>query len=110
MVQATSTKVLNVKTLSIISNSSAEFCIYTYKATTESTEDIKRAGFFNPGYSVFKVGDALRVMHYVNNVLTKYYEFVIMSVDTDNKTVSAAIVHEVNLTSKIVGAGDTSKT
>ena len=103
MTEASSTKVLNVKTLSIISNSSAEFCIYTYKAVTETDADLKREGFFNPGYSVFNPGDVLRVMFYNDNELSKYYEFVILDVDRDFKKVNAAVIHEFKLQDRKVG-------
>lgn len=103
MTEASSTKVLNVKSLSIISNSSAEFCIYTYKAITETDADLKREGFFNPGYSVFNPGDILRVMFYEDTDIAKYYEFLIVEVDKDFKKVKAAVIHEYKLEGRLVG-------
>ena len=95
--------VMNISRLSTIPNSVGEFCIYTYKAVTETDADLKREGFFNPGYSVFNQGDVLRVMFYNDNELSKYYEFVILDVDRDLKKVNAAVIHEFKLQDRKVG-------
>ena len=95
--------VMNISRLSTIPNSVGEFCIYTYKADFEKTEDFKRVGFFNPGVNIFAPGDMIRVFQYTTRNLDKYYEFIVTDVQKSIKKVSVAIIREVKLEGKIVG-------
>ena len=95
--------VLNIRNVTTIPNSISEFNIYTYKAEIDTTTNIKRPGFFNPGYSIFEVGDVIRVFQLEKDkTLSKYYEFMVMKVDKTIKEVVVTILNEKNLEKNII--------
>ena len=92
-----SKKIINAKLVTVIANSRAEHCIYTYHATAESYFDIKDPAFFNPLYTFILVGDMIRVFQYEGEKLARYIEFIITEVDKIGKTVKAVLLFEKNL-------------
>ena len=93
-----SKKIINAKLVTVIANSRAEHCIYTYHATAESYFDIKDPAFFNPLYTFVLVGDIIRVFQYEGEEkLARYIEFVTTEVDKIAKTVKAVLLFEKNL-------------
>ena len=95
--------VLNISNVSTIANSNADHSIYTYSTNVDTNEDLKRPGFFNPAFSFLTMGDTVRVFQFESKKLIKYYEFIVMSVDLDNRIVKAAIVTEKNLEKAVIG-------
>lgn len=95
-----SKKVVNINKMTIISNSQAEFCIYSYKAEIETHFDIKDPIFFNPAVTVLRVGDIIRVFKYDKKDLTNYYEFIVTVVDKLHKEVKVVSLVEKNLVKK----------
>lgn len=91
------------KNFTTIPNSTAEFCIYTYKAETESYAQVLRQGFFNTAYSFLNPGDIVRVFRF-NDVkqIAHYMEFLVTNVDTINKIVKTALLNQVNIEKKVV--------
>ena len=86
-----------------IPNSTAEFCIYTYKAEHETHSQVLRPGFFDPAYSFVNVGDTIRVFRYnFDKVITHYMEFIVMKVDKVTREVRVAIVSNTKLENKII--------
>lgn len=92
-----STKLINAKLISVIANSIADNCIYSYSTKVDTHFDIKDPKFFNPLYTFFKVGDTLRIFRYEKNDLVCYYEFICTQVDKIEKTVSLVSIFEKNL-------------
>lgn len=91
----------NTKQFTTIPNSTSEFCVYTYKAETESFDDIVSTGFFNTAYSFLNQGDIIRVFLLNDEkVLTHYFVYVVTDVDKINKVVSVSTVSITNLTKK----------
>ena len=85
-----------------IPNSNSEFCIYTYKAETESLSQIARQGFFDSANAFLNVGDTIRVFRFnFEKKLTNYLEHIVMDVDRINKKVITATVLQVNLEKRI---------
>lgn len=95
--KATSTKLVNAKLITIMPNSNAEHCIYTYGTKVDTHFDIKDPKFFNPLYTFFRVGDVLRVFRYEKEELVCYYEFICTNVDKLEKTVKLVSIIEKNL-------------
>lgn len=98
-----SKKVININRMTIIPNSQAEFSIYTYKADIETHFDLKDEDFFNPAYTVLRVGDTVRIFRFEKGNLANLYEFVVVGVDKITKKVKTTLIMEKNLTKK---AGD----
>lgn len=95
--------VLNIRNVTTIPNSISEFNIYTYKADNDTTASIKNPGFFNPGYSIFEVGDLIRVFQFERDKsLSKYYEFMVIKTDKTLRTVTVSILNEKNLEKNII--------
>ena len=91
----------NTKQFTTIPNSTSEFCVYTYKAETESFDDVVSTGFFNTAYSFLNQGDIIRVFLLNDEkVLTHYFVYVVTNVDKINKTVSVSTVSMTNLLRK----------
>ena len=100
--EATVKRVINAVHVTTIPNSINEHNIYTYSTHVDTTQDIKRSGFFDPAFSFLTVGDILRVFQFEKKDLKKMYEFVVMSIDKDNRKVRVAIIAEHNLENKII--------
>ena len=66
--------VLNIRNVTTIPNSISEFNIYTYKAESDTTASIKNPGFFNPGHSIFEVGDVIRVFQLERDIASGVIE------------------------------------
>lgn len=98
-----STKLINAKNVTIIPNSRAENCIYTYTTKVDTHYDIKNELFYNPLYTFVKTGDVLRIFKYEQDELSTYYEMIIMDVDKINKKVKVACLTEKNLKKCIIG-------
>ena len=96
--EMTSKKIINAKLITVIPNSRAEHCIYTYSTHADSHFDIKDADFFNPLYTFIVVGDMLRIFRYDGDKLATYYEYIITDVDKIAKTVKGTLLFEKNLT------------
>lgn len=96
-----SKKVININRMTIIPNSQAEFSIYTYKADIETHFDLKDEDFFNPAYTVLRVGDMVRVFRFEKGSLTNFYEFIVTEVDKTIKKVKVFSLTEKNLVKKI---------
>lgn len=94
---AASKKLINAKLITVIPNSRAEHCIYTYSTNVDSHFDIKDADFFNPCYTFAQVGDIFRIFRFEHGELCTYYEFVVMKADKINKQVKMATLFEKNL-------------
>ena len=92
-----SKKIINAKLVTVIPNSRAEHCIYTYSTKADSHFDIKDKDFFNPLYTFITVGDILRIFRFEGETLVTYYEFIITNVDKIAKTVTAVSLFEKNL-------------
>jgi len=88
------TRVLNTNNITSLMSSAGHHIIYTYDTKVDETGDLKRKGFFNPGYSFLNKGDYIRVFEYAQQDLHKFYEFIVMDVDKINKTVTVAIINE----------------
>ena len=99
---AGSQRVLNIKHLTTIPNSTAQHSIFTYTTSIDTVSDIKRKGFFDPAYSFIGVGDTIRVFQYSCQQLVKYYEFIVMDVDKLNRLVKVAITAERSLEKLII--------
>lgn len=91
----------NTKQFTTIPNSTAEFCVYTYKAETETFDDIVATGFFNTAFSFLNVGDIIRVFLFDDDKqLTHYFIYAVTTVDRIEKIVNVATVSITNLTKK----------
>lgn len=99
---ATVARVANIARMTTIPNSINQHNIYTYSTDVDTTQDIKRPGFFNAAFSFLTVGDIVRVFQADSNGLNKFYEFIVMSIDKNNRKVKVAIVSEHNLQNKII--------
>jgi len=93
-----SKKIINAKMVTVIANSRAEHCIYTYSTNADTYFDIKDPAFFNPLYTFVLVGDIIRIFQYEENKLVRYIEYVFTEVDKIAKTVKAVLLFEKNLT------------
>lgn len=98
-----STKLINAKNVTIIPNSRAEHCIYTYSTHVDSHFDIKNPDFYHPLYTFVQSGDILRIFRYDQEKLVQYYEIMILEVDKINKKVTAAMLLEKSVTKGIIG-------
>jgi len=95
--------VANPKCFTTIPNSTAEFCIYTYKADHESYQQVTKKGFFNSGWSFLNPGDFIRLFRFERmGKLLNYFEFVVVDVDKVLKTVTVAALAQHNLENKKV--------
>lgn len=95
--------VVNIKNFTTIPNSTADFCIYTYKAEYETYTQITRPGFFNPAYSFLNPGDTIRVFRFDSTKkLTHFLEYIVMYVDKIQKTVTVASLSNNNLEKKLI--------
>lgn len=95
--------VVNIKNFTTIPNSTAEFCIYTYKAEHETYTQILRPGFFNPAFSFLNKGDTIRVFRFsLDKKLTHFLEFIVMDTDKINKVVTVAMLSNSNLDKKVL--------
>lgn len=95
--------VVNIKNITTIPNSTAEFCIYTYKAEYETYTQVMRPGFFNPASSFLNKGDVIRVFRFdLEKKLTHYLEFIVMDVDKINRTVTVATLTNANVEKKVI--------
>lgn len=94
--------VVNVSNVSTIANSNENHSIYTYSTNIDTSEDLKRPGFFNPAFRFLTKGDTVRVFQFEGEALTKYYEFIVMNIDSDNRVVTVAIITEKNLAKVII--------
>lgn len=95
--------VANPKNFTTIPNSTAEFCVYTYKAEYETTTQISRAGFFNSASTFLNVGDCIRTFRFDEQKnLTHYLEYVVMGVDKINRTVTVSCIANHNLLNKVI--------
>lgn len=92
-----SKKLINAKLITVIPNSRAEHCIYTYSTNVDSHFDIKDAEFFNPCYTFAQVGDIFRVFRFEQGKLCTYYEFVVVEADKILKQVKMATLFEKNI-------------
>lgn len=100
-VDITKDAVANVKNFTTIPNSTADFCIYTYKAEHESVSQITRAGFFDSAALFLNVGDCIRVFRFDDlKNLTNYLELIVLNVDKINRKVSVASLVNHNLENK----------
>ena len=93
-----SKKIINAKMITVIPNSRAEHCIYTYSTKVDKHFDIKDPEFFYPTYTFALVGDIFRVFRFEQETLCNYYEFIVTEVDKINKTVKVTTLFEKNLT------------
>ena len=95
--------VVCVTKMTTIPNSTAEFCIYTYKAETESYTQLCRKGFFNPAWSFLHPGDIIRVFRFnIDKKITHYFEYVVTSVDKVLHKVDVATIANHNLEKKSI--------
>jgi len=94
---AASKKIINAKMITVIANSRAEHCIYTYRAECETHFDIKDPEFFNPCYTFALVGDIFRVFRFEGGELKCYYEFIVTKADKILKKVEVVSLIEKNL-------------
>lgn len=95
--------IANLTNLTTIPNSTAEFCIYTYKAEFETYGQLTAPGFFNSLVHVVEKGDTIRVFKYdLEKKLTHYLEFIVVETDKITKTVTVATVTISNLMNKLV--------
>lgn len=95
--------VCNIKNFTTIPNSTADFCIYTYKAEYETYNQLVRPGFFDAAYSFLNVGDTIRVFRFTpDKKLTHYLEYIVMTVDKINHKVVVANIANNNLEKKII--------
>lgn len=92
-----STKIINAKMVTVIPNSRAEHCIYTYSTNVDTHFDIKDPAYFNPLYTFLAVGDTLRIFRFEKEDLVAYYEFICVEVDKLAKTVKMVSIFEKNL-------------
>lgn len=97
-----SKKVININRMTIIPNSQAEFCIYSYRAEVETHFDLKDEAFFNPAYTCLRIGDIVRIFRFEKQILANYYEFIVTNVDKINKKVETITLVEKNI-KKIAG-------
>lgn len=103
VVDITKEAVCNPKNFSNIPNSNAQFCIYTYKAETETYAEVTTGSFFNTAYTFLMPGDTIRVFIFnEKKALTNYLEFVVMDVDKLLRKVKTANIVNINVQKKIV--------
>lgn len=103
VVDITKEAVCNPKNFSNIPNSNAQFCIYTYKADTETYADVTTGNFFNTAYTFLMPGDTIRVFIFnEKKAITNYLEFVVMEVDKLLRTVKTANINNVNVQKKLM--------
>lgn len=89
------------KNFTTIPNSNSEFCIYTYKAETESYTQLMRPGFFDTAFSFLNTGDTIRTFRFDDQKnLTHYLEHIVVVVDKINRTVKTALINQCNLTKR----------
>jgi len=100
--QPESRNVVNTNLMTTISNSAGEFNIYTYAAKNDSASDLRNPRFFDPAYTFLVVGDTIRVFGHEHGELSKYYEFIVMKIDKDNRKVTTSLVREIKLESRLV--------